>query len=156
VAQPHEQHPARDVVQKLVQSEREGGKDYRNAYTKPGHTQTRNGKLREQPVVRDAAPATSPICVFTDPHDYEDAYQYEGLLTTTLRSDYMHGKLQPGVTMITDISGVFGFAPSITYRITDNLLVGATYLAVAGDRKAGLGVFRAHDMLQLRVTGQFN
>jgi len=68
----------------------------------------------------------------------------------------MHGKLQPGVTMITDISGVFGFAPAVSYRITDNLLVGATYLAVTGNRKAGLGVFRAHDMLQFRVTGQFN
>ena len=134
-----------------------GGKDYRNAYTKPGHTQTRNGKLANNPSCSDAATArTSPLCIFTDPHDYEDAYQYEGLLTTTFRTDYMHGKLEPGATIITDISGVFGFAPSVNYRITDNLLVGATYLAVAGDRKAGLGVFRAHDMVQLRVTGQFN
>jgi hypothetical protein len=133
------------------------GMDFRNAYTKPGHTQTRNGKQPNNPLCANAAAArTSPLCIFTDPHDYEDAYQYEGLLTTTLRSDYMHGKLQPGVTMITDISGVFGFAPSLNYRVTDNLLVGATYLAVAGERKAGLGVFRAHDMLQLRVTGQFN
>ena len=68
----------------------------------------------------------------------------------------MHATLQPSVTMITDISGVFGFAPSLSYRINDNLIVGATYLAIAGTRKAGLGSFRAHDMLQLRVTGQFN
>jgi len=134
-----------------------GGKDYRNAYTKPGHTNTRNGKQRDNPACAIAANArTNPLCIFIDPHDYEDAYQYEGLLTTTFRTDYMHGKLEPGATIITDISGVFGFAPSVNYRITDNLLVGATYLAVAGDRKAGLGVFRAHDMVQLRVTGQFN
>jgi hypothetical protein len=134
-----------------------GGKDYRNAYTKPGHTNTRNGKQAGNPLCPGGVNTrTSPLCVFTNPHDYEDAYQWEGLVTTTLRSDYLHGKLLPQVTMITDISGVFGFAPSVTYRITDNLLVGATYLAIAGDRKAGLGVFRAHDMLQLRVTGQFN
>jgi hypothetical protein len=59
--------------------------------------------------------------------------------------------------MITDISGIFGFAPAISYRINDNLLVGATYLAIeSAGRKSGLATFRAHDMLQLRVTGQFN
>jgi hypothetical protein len=134
-----------------------GGNDYRNAFTKPGHTQTRNGKLRDNPLCADAATArTSPLCIFTDPHDYEDAYQYEGILTTTLRTDYMHATLQPSLTMITDISGVFGFAPAVSYRINDNLIVGATYLAVAATRKAGLGAFRAHDMLQLRVSAQFN
>jgi hypothetical protein len=133
-----------------------GGKDYRNPYAKPGHTQTRNGRLRGNPLCQDASARTSPLCIFLDPHDYEDAYQYEGILTTTVRTDYMHGTLQLGATIITDVSGVFGFAPSISYRINDNLIVGATYLAVAGNRKAGLGTFRAHDMLQLRVTGQFN
>ena len=133
-----------------------GGKDYRNPYTKPGHTQTRNGPRPGNPNCRGAAARTSPLCIYADPHDFEDAYQYEGILTTTLRTDYMHATLQPSLTMITDISGVFGFAPSLNYRINDNLIVGATYLAVAGTRKAGLGTFRAHDMLQLRVTGQFN
>jgi hypothetical protein len=136
-----------------------GGRDYRSPLTKPGHTQTRNGAQPGNPLCQKTAtfdPRTSPLCTFTDPHDYEDAYQYEGILTTTLRTDYMHGKLEPGLTMITDISGVFGFAPSVSYRINDNLFVGATYLAIAGDRKSGLGNFRAHDMLQLRVSGQFN
>ena len=137
-----------------------GGRDYRNAFTKPGHTQTRNGVRPNNPLCQKTAtndPRTSPLCVFTDPHDYEDAYQYEGLLTTTLRTDYMHATLQPSLTMITDISGIFGFAPSITYRINDNLLVGLNYLAIeSAGRKSGLATFRAHDMLQLRVTGQFN
>jgi hypothetical protein len=133
-----------------------GGKDFRNPYTKPGHTQTRNGPRPGNPLCQGAAARTSALCTFVDPHDYEDAYQYEGVLTTTLRTDYMHAKLQPSVTMITDVSGVFGFAPAISYRLSDNLIVGATYLAVAASRKAGLGSFRAHDMLQLRVTGQFN
>jgi hypothetical protein len=68
----------------------------------------------------------------------------------------MHATLQPSLTMIADISGAFGFAPALSYRINDNLLVGATYLGIAATRKAGLGTFRAHDMVQLRVSAQFN
>jgi hypothetical protein len=133
-----------------------GGRDYRNATAKLGHTQTRNGVLPGNPTCQGAAARTSPLCIFIEPHDYEDAYQYEGVLTTTLRTDYMHATLQPGVTMIADVSGAFGFAPALSYRLNDNLIVGATYLAIAGSRKAGIGTFRGHDMLQLRVTGQFN
>ena len=133
-----------------------GGKDYRNASTKPGHTNTRNGPQAGNPLCQGAGAKTSPLCVFIDPHDYEDAYQYEGLVTTTLRTDYMHGLLEPQLTIITDVSGIFGFAPTVSYRVTDNLLLGMTYLGIEASRKAGLGTFRAHDMLQFRVTGQFN
>ena len=134
-----------------------GGKDFRNPVTKAGHTQTRNGPRPGNPLCQGAAARTSPLCVFTDNHDYEDAYQYEGFLTTTLRTDYMHGKLTPGITMITDVSGIFGFAPSISYRVTDNLILGLNYLGIeSAGRKSGLATFRAHDMLQFRVTGQFN
>jgi hypothetical protein len=40
--------------------------------------------------------------------------------------------------------------------VTDNFLLGASYLAIAATRKAGLGTFRAHDMVQLRATVQLN
>jgi hypothetical protein len=134
-----------------------GGKDFRNANAKPGHTQTRNGPQPNNPLCRGAGARTSSLCVFTDPHDYEDAYQYEGFVTTTLRTDYFHGRLEPQVTVITDVSGIFGFAPTASFRITDNLLLSATYLAIeSANRKSGLATFRNHDMLQLRVTGQFN
>jgi hypothetical protein len=55
------------------------------------------------------------------------------------------------------VSGIFGFAPSITYRINDNLLLGFNYLAIESTgRRAGLATFRAHDMVQFRVTAQLN
>jgi hypothetical protein len=134
-----------------------GGRDYRNANPKPGHPQTRQGPIPGNPTCQGAQARTNPLCIHVDPHDFEDAYQYEGFLNTTIQTDYMHGKLQPRVTIITDISGIFGFAPSLVYRITDNLLVSASYLAIeSASRKAGLGTFRAHDMLQLRVTAQLN
>jgi hypothetical protein len=77
-----------------------GGKDFRNPFTKPGHTQTRNGVRPGNPICQKTPtsdPRTNPLCVFTDPHDYEDAYQYEGLLTTTIRTDYMHATLEPSL-----------------------------------------------------------
>jgi hypothetical protein len=134
-----------------------GGRDYRNASAKPGHTQTRNGPRPNNPLCRGAGARTSSLCVFTDPHDYEDAYQYEGFLNTTIQTDYMHGRLSPRITVITDISGIFGMAPSLVFRLTDNLLLSANYLAIESTgRKSGLATFRGHDMLQLRVTAQLN
>src|SRR5262249_11291410 len=88
-----------------------GGMDFRNANPKPGHTNTRNGPIKGNPACQGAQAFTSPLCVQIDPHDYEDAYQYEGLLTTTFRTDYIHGKLEPQLTIINDISGIWGFAP---------------------------------------------
>ena len=135
-----------------------GGMDYRNANPKFGHTNTVNGFVKGAVACQDRKAArTSPICVQVNDHDFEDAYQYEGFLTTTLQTDYMHGKLSPRVTVITDISGVFGFSPSVVYRITDNLLLGMNYLAIEStNRKSGLATFRGHDMVQLRVTAQLN
>jgi hypothetical protein len=135
-----------------------GGRDYRNANTKPGHTNTVNGPVKGSPSCPGGlATRTSPLCVQINDHDYEDAYQYEGFLTSTVQTDYLHGLLSPRLTVITDVSGIFGVAPSVTYRVTDNILLGLNYLAIVSpSRKAGLATFRAHDMLQFRVTAQLN
>jgi Protein of unknown function (DUF1302) len=136
-----------------------GGRDFRNPQAKPGRFQARaiaNGL--SSPCTRGAAPAprNNPLCVTAVPHDYEDAYQYEGFLTTAIQTDMFHGKLSPRIAIITDVSGIFAFQPTFTYRVTDNFLLGATYLAIATQRKSGLGTFRAHDMVQLRATVQLN
>jgi len=133
-----------------------GGMDFRNANTKPGHPSTRNGPMPGNPLCQGPGARRSPICVFIDPHDYEDAYQYEGFLNTTLQTDYLHGLLTPRLTIITDVSGIFGFQPSISYRLNDNVQLGLNYLGIEAPRKSGLGTFRAHDMVQFRVTAQLN
>jgi hypothetical protein len=133
------------------------GRDYRNPIAKPGKVQARsfaNG-LSPQCTVRNDA-KNNPFCVTAVPTDYEDAYRYEGFLTTAIQTDMMHGKLSPRIVLITDVSGIFAFAPTATYRVTDNFLLTATYLAIAGERKSGIGTFRAHDMVQLRATVQLN
>ena len=68
----------------------------------------------------------------------------------------LHGKLSPRIVIITDVSGIFAFQPSFTYRVNDNFILGATYSAIATNRKNGPGVFRSHDMVQLRATVQLN
>lgn len=136
-----------------------GGRDYRNPYTKPGKRQAVAGRIKGVAgCERGAAvdPRDNPVCVKANPHDFEDAYQYEAFLQTALQTDYMHGKLSPRLVIITDISGIFVFQPQLTWRVTDNFLLTGTYIAIAASRKAGPGVFRAHDMVQLRATVQLN
>ena len=54
------------------------------------------------------------------------------------------------------MSGIFAFQPTVTYRVNDNFLLSATYLAIATTRNTGIGTFANHDMVQLRATVQLN
>jgi hypothetical protein len=127
------------------------GPDYRNPQPKPGHPATRND------ADQDGDGDVDQLDVYVDPKDYEDQYLFEGFAQLALQTDYMHGRLQPRFVVIADVSGIFGFAPSFTYRFSDNLLGQVNYLAIiAPHRKSGLGTFRAHDMVQFRLTAQLN
>jgi len=90
------------------------------------------------------------------PTDYVDQYKYEHFFQIALQTDYLHGKLSPRLVGILDPSGIFGFQAAFNYRITDNFLASVTYLAIEGTRKAGIGTFREHDMVQFRLTAQLN
>ncbi|MCW5888975.1 MAG: hypothetical protein KIT14_00330 [bacterium] len=135
-----------------------GGKDYRYPQTKPGYfLQAQSGVI---PRIAACAPKTgarnNPLCVRAVPRNFEDAYQYEGFFQFALQTDMFHGKFSPRLTFIADVSGIFVFQPTGTYRINDNVLLTATWVGIEASRKAGPGTFRAHDMLQLRVTFQLN
>ena len=82
--------------------------------------------------------------------------RYDAFVQTTLRTDYLHGTLEPQLTFIADVNGYYGLQPTVSYRINDNFLVSGTYSMIAGSWKAGLATFRSHDMVQLRVTAQLN
>jgi hypothetical protein len=134
-----------------------GGRDYRNANPKLGRTNVVSGPISGNALCQGKAARKSPLCVQIDPHNYEDAYQYEGFIQTTLQTDYLHGTLSPRLTAITDLSGMFAFSTGLTYRLTDNVLLSGAYLAIAtAGRKAGIGTFRGHDMVQLKVQVQLN
>ena len=88
--------------------------------------------------------------------NWEDQYEFEHFFTFATQSDYLHGKLEPRITMIIDPSGIFGFALNFPYRVTDNLIFTPAFYAIEASRRAGLATFRDRDQFQLRVTYQLN
>lgn len=127
-----------------------GKKDFRNFSPKAGRPATRFTRNPGLIPVRGLVPQIRP-------KDYEDLYKYESFFQIALQTDYLHGKLQPRLVTILDPSGIFAFQTSFTYRLTDNLLAGVNYLAIESTgRKAGIATFRAHDMVQFRLTVQIN
>ena len=114
-----------------------------------GNRSTKPGKLQGQSIANGLSPActgraarNNPLCATAVPKNFVDLYQYEGFLQTAIQTDMLHGKLSPRIVIITDISGIFAFQPSFTYRVSDNFILGATYSAIATNRKTGPGVFR--------------
>jgi hypothetical protein len=139
-------------------SERDG-RDFRSPLTKPGKAQSVVGPVPGAKICKNPSalpPSLQMLCVSTPPKNFEDQYKFEGFLQTAVQTDYMHGRLSPRIVIITDVSGIFAFAPTVTYRLRDDLLFSATYIAIAATRETGIGAFRDHDMVQLRVTYQLN
>jgi len=132
------------------------GSQFRNPNPKPGKPQAENRPIPGFAICQGAAARTNPLCVTTPPENFEDQYRFEAFLQTALQTDYLHGKLSPRIVIITDVNGTFAFITSATYRFTDSLLAGVNWIAIESTRKTGLGTFRAHDMLQLRLTYQLN
>ena len=119
--------------------------DYRNPNAKSGDRQVQQRDPDNQ------------LTVYVDPKNFEDQYLFEGFFQAALQTDYLHGRLSPRFVVIADVAGTFGLVTAFNYRFTDNLLGGVTYLNIwSPARKAGLGTFRAHDMVQFRLTAQLN
>jgi hypothetical protein len=127
-----------------------GNKDYRNFSPKPGKPAVRNTLVGfPDPNDRSTWPKIRA-------KDYEDLYKYEHFFNFVLQTDYLHGKLSPRIVAIIDPSGIFAFQTQFNYRINDNFIAGVNYLAIAGSRKSAIATFRAHDMVQFRLTAQLN
>jgi hypothetical protein len=96
-------------------------------------------------------------CQTVNPKNFEDQYTFDNqFLQVALQTDYLHGLLEPRIVTLLDVSGMFAFNPSVIYRLTDNVLLSANYVAIESSRRQGFGTFRGHDILQLRVTAQLN
>ena len=80
---------------------------------------------------RQGTRSNNPLCVDRGAERLRGRYKYEGFLTTAIQTDMMHGKLSPRIAIITDVSGIFAFQPTVTYRVSDNFLLSATYSAIA-------------------------
>ena len=126
---------------------------------KPGKPATVIGRIPGTPDCdKPGANGKFPItCQTINPKNFEDQYKFDNqFLQIALQTDYLHGRLEPRLVAILDVTGIFGFSPSVVYRLTDNVLLSANYVAIEGSRRAGLATFRGHDILQFKVQAQLN
>ncbi len=81
--------------------------------------------------------------------------RYNATWSVALQAFMMHGKLLPQIVGVAFTEGDFGFLPSVTYRINDNLQAKVGYAGIYG-KFSQLGLFRDRDQVGLRVTYQIN
>jgi len=53
-------------------------------------------------------------------------------LRVTLRTEYLHGRLTPQLTVILNPRGTYAVAPSLSYRWSDNLVIDLRYVTLMG------------------------
>jgi hypothetical protein len=98
---------------------------------------------------------TKPGATGNSPDDFVQQKKVEAFVQTHLTSDYMHGRLSPGITIIQNVRGTYVIQPDLIYRWTDWLLFDLNYITIGGDYE-GIGFFRDRDQLWLRATYQIN
>ncbi len=89
------------------------------------------------------------------PLDYVDLKQFEGFAQIHLQTDYLHGRLSPGATVIGNLRGTWTVNPTLTYRLTDWLLFDLSGI-VTGGAYQQLGFYKDRDQVSARVTYQLN
>jgi len=87
--------------------------------------------------------------------DFVQLNKVEAFGQITVQTDYMHGRLQPRLTVIGSARGTWAVLPTVTYRWTDWLLFGFTYANIGGDYQS-LGFFRDRSQVSFRATYQLN
>jgi hypothetical protein len=92
----------------------------------------------------------------TSVDDYVELPKVDMFFQTHATTDYMHGRLTPGVTVIVNVVGAWVAQTQLTYRYSDALLLDLYYLALGGAFNAGTGQFRDRDQVALRATYQLN
>ncbi|HYD47240.1 MAG TPA: DUF1302 family protein [Terriglobales bacterium] len=91
----------------------------------------------------------------TRPDDFVQLKAVEVFGQMRLQTSYMHGRLDPAVTLIGNLRGTHAVIPEINYRATDWLLFGMRYIHVAGAYQQ-LGFYRDKDQVSFRATYQLN
>ncbi len=97
----------------------------------------------------------SPTQLGNEIDDYIQQKQAEAQAQITLQSDWLHGKVQPRLTVIGFTRGTWAVHPSLTYRWNDYLLFGADFQWIGGAYQS-LGIFQDRGQLSARVTYQLN
>lgn len=96
-----------------------------------------------------------PGTLGTEPDDFTQLKEVELFGQMRLQTSYMHGKLEPGVTLIVNARRTTTLLPEVNYRINDSLLFGIRYVFIAGAYEQ-LGFYRDRDQISARLTYQLN
>ncbi|MCX8070918.1 MAG: DUF1302 domain-containing protein [Candidatus Binatia bacterium] len=89
------------------------------------------------------------------PDDYVQQKAVEAFVQTHLETNYAHGRVTPGITLIGNVRGTYVVNPVITYRMFDWLLFDLNYIHIGGEYQQ-VGFFRDRDQVSARVTYQLN
>jgi len=83
--------------------------------------------------------------------DFVDKKPVEWFIQSTMQTDYLHGKLEPRLTIVVNPRGTYAIPMSVEYRYTDNLLFDLRYTIPWGGF-FGTGFFRDRDQILARMT----
>ncbi len=89
------------------------------------------------------------------PDDFVQLKRVEAFGQVHLQTDYMHGRLTPGVTYIQNVRGTYALNPTLTYRLADWLLLDLAYIHIGGEFQQ-IGFFRDRDQISTTATLQLN
>jgi hypothetical protein len=87
--------------------------------------------------------------------DFVQLPKVDMFVQSHITTDYLHGRLTPGVTGIFNALGTFVVATQLTYRWSDSMIFDAYYTTIGG-AFSGSGFFRDRDQVALRATYQLN
>jgi hypothetical protein len=124
------------------------GRDYRYyGQRKPTSTGLETGAN-----VDDLPDSLQAVAVLrTVPDHFVDLHPVETFVQANLRTDYLHGRLTPQLTVILNPRGTYAVAPAVTYRWSDSVQVDLRYVALMGGFFQ-TGFFRDRDQVTARLT----
>ena len=88
--------------------------------------------------------------------DFVDLYPYESLVQTHLETSYMHGRLNPSVSVALGLNGNYIVPLGLNYRFSDYLQFDLKYVLTGGAFMFPSGYFRDRSQLGVRMTALFN
>jgi hypothetical protein len=88
--------------------------------------------------------------------DFVDLYPYESFVQSHLETSYMHGRLNPSLTMIVGLNGVYALPVGLNYRFSDSLIFDLKYVLLGGNFNFPFGYFRDRSQLSARMTVLLN
>jgi len=89
------------------------------------------------------------------PSHFVQQKKVEAFMQAHLQTDYMHGRLSPGITGVFNVRGTYALVPNITYRMADWLLFDVSAVHIGGEYQQ-IGFFRDRDQIAFKMTYQLN